>query len=154
MGLPAGEATIVLPDRDDVADAYMSELRRFVDREIYPMTAEIEAKISQKGEDPKLINKLGLLYARYGLPEKARLEFERVLSLNPDYLPTLANMGNLKYMAGELKEALAYYARASALGPDNPTVLLGIARVNHDLENYGTARAAYNNVKEEMVWEE
>ena len=184
VGLPGGETTIILPDSDDVAESYMNELTRFVEREIYPATAEIEAKISQQGEDPKLINKLGLLYARYGLLEKAKQEFERILALSPDYLPALVNMGNLEYLAGELKVALRYFEKASDLAPENPTVLLGISRINHDLENYGIVNESYKrlkevkpdlarrfsyldlrgdeaekaaaigNVKEEMVWEE
>ena len=70
------------------------------------------------------------------------------------------------------------------MAPDNPTVLLGLSRINHDLENYGIVGDSYarlkavkpdlarrfsyldlrgneaekaasiGNVKEEMVWEE
>jgi tetratricopeptide (TPR) repeat protein len=104
--------------------------------------------------------------------------------LSPDYLPALVNMGNLEYLAGELKVALRYFEKASDLAPENPTVLLGISRINHDLENYGIVNESYKrlkevkpdlarrfsyldlrgdeaekaaaigNVKEEMVWEE
>jgi tetratricopeptide (TPR) repeat protein len=57
-------------------------------------------------------------------------------------------MGNLYYMQDELSKAKEYYDRASALSPDNPKVLLAVARVDHELENYGTARQAYAKLKE------
>ena len=148
VGLPGDPSPIAPPQREKVEKVYFDELTRFVEKEIYPRTAEIEEQISKQGETPKLYNKLGLLYARYGLAEKAGLEFDKALSLDPGYVPSLVNMGNLQYLAGNPKEALRYYRNASQIRPDNPTVLLGIARANHDLENYGLVDESYNRLKE------
>ena len=36
----------------------------------------------------------------------------------------------------------------SGLSPRNPTALLGIARVNYELENYGEVNVAYSSAEE------
>jgi tetratricopeptide (TPR) repeat protein len=46
-----------------------------------------------------------------------------------------------------MEKALDYYERASAKAPDNPIVLLYMARANHELENYGLARRSYSRLK-------
>ena len=40
-----------------------------------------------------------------------------------------------------------YYEKAYKKDPRNPTVMLGYARVNHELENYGTVKRVYNKLK-------
>ena len=57
-------------------------------------------------------------------------------------------MGNLKYLQKNINDALAYYERAENIEPENPTVLLAIARSNHELENYGTVKESYALLKE------
>ncbi|MBN2051634.1 MAG: hypothetical protein JW760_14380 [Spirochaetales bacterium] len=148
VGLPGQGAAVAVPDSKTISEAYFNELTRFVEREIYPQTAEIESEMTRQGESAKLLNELGILYAKYGLLEKATTELERAVSLDGQYMPALVNLGNLTYMAGELKKALEYYNRASQVKPDTPSVLLGIARVNHDLENYGLVDESFEKLKE------
>ena len=66
----------------------------------------------------------------------------------PDYAPAVANLGNIEYQEGNLEEAADYYESALNLEPDDPAVLLSLARVNHQMENYGTATKSYDRVKE------
>jgi Tfp pilus assembly protein PilF len=42
---------------------------------------------------------------------------------------------------------LVYYNRAYAKDPENPRVLLQVARVNHNLENYATVEKLYAELK-------
>jgi tetratricopeptide (TPR) repeat protein len=90
---------------------------------------------------------LGVLYARYGLADRAEAQFLQALK-SGDYYPALVNMGNLRYWSGVMKEALSYYQRAYELAPKSASALLGIARVNSELENLGAARDAYDQLKE------
>ena len=53
----------------------------------------------------------------------------------------------IKKIIKNMKEALEYYQRASNVEPDNPKVLLSIARTSHELENYGTVRETYEKLK-------
>ncbi len=107
----------------------------------------IRDRIDSTQGDPRYINSLGVLYAKYGLDEKAEEQFNKILK-ETDYLPALMNMGNLFYIKEDYKKAREYYTRAQKVSPNNPRVLLSIARVNHEIENYGTAREAYSKLKE------
>jgi tetratricopeptide (TPR) repeat protein len=112
-----------------------------------PQLSRIRNKLNETQDNIKWINKLGVLYARYGRDDEALAEFQNVLSRR-DYLPALLNIGNLYYLREELMEARTYYMRAQDQSPNNAKVLLAVARVDHDLENYGTARAAYRKLQQ------
>jgi len=119
---------------------------RFIEREIAERVLKLQAEIKKDQEKPATINKLGVLYARYGLSDRAGKEFERILA-KAEFAPALVNLGNLAFLTGDTKKALTYYDRASKLEPEDPKVLLCIARANHELENYGTVRDAYDKLK-------
>ncbi len=146
VGLPGAEAELTLPDKLKVVNAFQREIITYIDREIYPKVSKLQGLIRKSGNNIKYINKLGVLYARYGLIDKATLQFERILK-KEEYVPALINMGNIKYLNKDVKGALEYYKRAQAKAPNNPKVLLCIARVNHDLENYGLVKVAYEKLK-------
>ncbi|MGA2640347.1 MAG: tetratricopeptide repeat protein, partial [Spirochaetia bacterium] len=59
----------------------------------------------------------------------------------------LLNMGNILYLSDQKEKALEYYNRAYAKDPENPKVLLAVAKANHDLENYGTVKKLYAELK-------
>jgi len=147
VGLPGHAESITLPNSDKLISVYLSELIKFIDKEIYPQKVEIERNIVKYGETTKLVNKLGVLYARYGLNVKAEDEFNKALSKNNNYMPALMNLGNIYYIKDEMEMALELYERANKLKPENPKVLLSVARANHELENYGSAKKFYNKLK-------
>ncbi|MCX7039440.1 MAG: hypothetical protein NT005_09965, partial [Spirochaetes bacterium] len=45
------------------------------------------------------------------------------------------------------EKALEYYNRAAKKAPKNATVLLCIARANHAMENYSSAKKAYTDLQ-------
>jgi tetratricopeptide (TPR) repeat protein len=146
VGFP-GTVQIDLPDRTDIVATYEERLEDFIEREMGPQLARIQNELSKSQNSIKWLNKLGVLYARYGLDEKALTEFKKILNRR-DYLPALLNIGNLYYIREELTEARNYYLKAQEQSPNNAKVLLAVARVDHDLENYGTAKAAYKQLQE------
>jgi tetratricopeptide (TPR) repeat protein len=147
VGLPEVGAPVSIPDRTKVVEEYLAEFTRFIDREIYPDVARLQGQITRANDPSKYVNKLGVLYARYGLTERAASEFRRVLGYG-EYLPALVNLGNLEFLSGEMLTALDFYERAERLAPDNPKVLLSVARTHHELENYGLVQRSYSRLKE------
>jgi hypothetical protein len=147
VGLPDEGVKIVLPSSDRIMNSYLQELLNFVDREIYPQASDIEDQIKRYGSSPRLLNKLGVLYARYGKNEEAEEEFEKALSKDRYYVPALVNLGNIYYLSRDLTRAKTYYERAFNVEPTNSTALLAVARVNHDLENYRLAEQLYAQLK-------
>lgn len=145
VGLP-GSSSVAMPGRLEVVNAFQSEVIRFIDREIYPKVSRLQAQIRENNNEPKYVNLLGVLYGRYGLFEKAVAQFEKILKTT-QYVPALINMGNISFLNKDAKEALEYYQKASEIEPDNPKVLLSVARCSHEMENYGLVRESYDKLK-------
>jgi len=147
VGLPGGrEDLLQLPREDKIVATFLAELMKFIDREIYPQVKNLEAEIARGGDTLPVRNRLGVLYARYGLYDKAEAEFSRVLKAR-EFLPALVNLGNIRFLNEDYRTAGSYYTRARRLAPDNATVLLCVARVSHALENYAAAEESYAALK-------
>lgn len=141
VGFREEGAVISLPDEKSVAELYLRELRRFSTRQIEPRATEIKRKIRSSGSAPLYINKLGVLYARFGMLEQAREQFERALRRS-SYLPSILNLGNIEIIRGNYTEALRLYRMAIEVQPKHPSALAGFARVSYELERYADARDA------------
>jgi tetratricopeptide (TPR) repeat protein len=87
-----------------------------------------------------------VLYARYGLEEKAIAVFEEILA-GEAYPPALMNLGNVYYLRKELERALALYMRAYQKESDNARILLALSRVYRELENYEASGQMYARLK-------
>ena len=135
-------------DPVEVSRAYRSQMNRYIDLEILPQVAQLQDQITRSNNDPRYINRLGVLYARYDLRDRAQTQFELILAQDSRHVGALVNLGNLHFLAARFEQALLYYDRARAAGPDNEAALLGVARANHELENYGTASRAYEELQE------
>jgi len=114
-----------------------------VSREIQPIVAELEDRIDRSNNNPRIINRLGTLYGRYGLFSQAEEQFVRALNENPDYAPALINLGYIYFLRDDLEEALDYFGRASGIRPDDPEVLLSLARTHYERSEYDPARIRY-----------
>jgi tetratricopeptide (TPR) repeat protein len=138
--------TLTLPADAAVTKAYAEEVTKFIKQEIATREIALQADITKDGGKPETVNKLGVLYAKYGLNDQAEKEFDRILKTT-EFVPALLNIGNLSFLKGDAKKALEYYERAEKKEPGKATVLLCIARANHELENYGKVKEAYDKLK-------
>jgi tetratricopeptide (TPR) repeat protein len=146
VGLPGEGESLEPPDGDLLAAAYGKQAEKFIDREITSKVQQLQEKIEESESAARWVNRLGVLYAQYGLHERAMIEFERVLK-QENYLPALLNIGNVHYLRKDYQRARAYYRQALELGPGDAKTVLAAARVNHQLENYGTARELYQRLE-------
>lgn len=141
----SGNPNIIFPDKTDIIRAFSKEGSAFIARELSPQISRINR--ARVNDSRITYNRLGILYARYGMIKEAAAEFDKVLS-GSDYLPTLVNYGNLMFMEGNINVAGNYYKRALDLEPEQPTALLGAARVDYELENFGNSRKTYLKLKQ------
>jgi tetratricopeptide (TPR) repeat protein len=148
VGLPGAVEHLQLPELERVATLYLQELAAFAAKEVYSRVAQIESEMAGKGETPVLLNQLGILYARYGIADRAEREFARAVALDAGYVPALVNLGNLRFKAQGAKAALTYYEKAYGLAPDNPTVLVSLAKAHYELENYGTVNETLSRLNQ------
>ncbi len=106
----------------------------------------MQKEIKKSGNAPSKINKLGVLYARYGYYDKAEAEFRKITG-KTEYIPALVNMGNIFYLNENYGEALDYFKRANSRKPDNLSSLLGIAKASYELEKYDAVQTAFSRVE-------
>jgi len=144
VGLP-GSADITFLDPKLANTAYIAELRRIVNREIADKVRELKNEIARSGENPRLVNKLGILYARYGMYDEAEEQFNRIVRQR-EYAPALMNLGNIYYLRDNLNKALEYYNRVHRIDPYNPNVLVNLLRIHKDREDQVQARKSYDQL--------
>ena len=147
VGLPGDVSPIELPRASDVSARYISVLGKFVDREISPRVDRLGQSIEQSGDGPRQINQLGALYARFGLLDKAAVEFNRAIE-QAAYLPALVNLGNLYLIQGKIETALGYFRSGLEIDPDSASVLIGLARASYEQGDYETVRELYGRITE------
>ncbi len=141
-------STVELPDRPEVTTAFMNSINRHVDREIHPQIEQIRKKIDEGGRaKTRWQNKLGVVYARYGLYDKASEAFETVLQ-DEEYIPALNNLGGIYFLKEKYEKALEYYDRALQQDDSSKAALLGTARCSHELENYYLVKKTYARLAE------
>jgi tetratricopeptide (TPR) repeat protein len=138
-------ATLYLPADYKVTAVYLEEIMRFIDQQIGPKVAELNKTITATN-DIRAINRLGVLYAKYGKTNEARAEFLRIIAKN-EYVPALVNLGNLALQAEDITGAEGYYARAKNKEPNNVGVLIGLAKLYYEQEKWTDAKNLYAQVK-------
>jgi tetratricopeptide (TPR) repeat protein len=148
VGLPGTGRELEFPSAGQIEKEYLKELTTFIDREIYQQVASMQAEITKSGETAGSLNKLGVLYARYGLYDRAEREFSKALQKDPAYLQATVNLGNIAFLQGDFKKAFTLFDAAWRKEPDSPGALLGLARASHKLENFGIVQEAYGRLKE------
>jgi tetratricopeptide (TPR) repeat protein len=135
-----------LPNQAAVTKSTDSVIRKFVDKEIQPQVSAMKVQLTKSQDDPRYRNSLGLVYARYGRYDEALVEFLAVLK-KTEYIPALINTGNINFLQGYFAKAIKLYDRVLARNDQNMAALPGSAHCNFELENYGSARKAYQTIQ-------
>jgi tetratricopeptide (TPR) repeat protein len=141
-----GNSVVEVPTQNKFASVFKEETDRFVGQEISSKVATLQANIRSSNNSPRALNDLGVLYARYGLWDNAKRQFEMILR-STDYLPAMVNLGNIDYLTSDFDAAVEYFGRAYQKDPNNAAALLGLARANQRVENYDAVKKYYGELK-------
>jgi tetratricopeptide (TPR) repeat protein len=133
---------IQYPDAYDVFTAYNEYLKEYIYWEVKPRVDKLLTGFTENEENHCLLNKIGVLYARYGLYDEALSYFDTIL-LEDEYVPALMNSGHVYFIRGGYKKALSFYERAYIMAPSEPLVILSVAKLNYATGNYSSAQEAY-----------
>lgn len=104
---------------------------------------ELERARDSAPFDIGLAFQLGLIYYQNEEYQKARLEFEKTVSLNLNYANALYFLGLSYDQLGDKEKAIEKFKRVSALNPDN-------SEVKRILENLRAGRKALAGITEEV----
>ena len=146
IGFSEGGAAVMLPDSGRLMESYRKALVTFINRQIEPRVQELRGQLASATNTVWARNKLGILYARFGVLDRAAEQFEAILRIS-NYVPAMVNLGNISYLQGSMKEAHDYYARALQSAPDNTRAMLGLARASYELEQYSEADSALKRLQ-------
>ena len=135
------------PDSSLVREVYHKALNTFIAGEIRLKRDSLKKKIDQNPHKAAHRNKLGILYARYGLLDDAKRELEAALAIENDYLPALVNLGNVMYVKGDFGTAVIYFERALKTNDKNSSALLGLSKARYESGDFDGASAAFNELK-------
>lgn len=69
-------------------------------------------------QDPEALNTRGMVLLGINRLERAEADFERALTLRPEFADAINNRGTVYARRGEFREALACYERSLSLAPD------------------------------------
>lgn len=134
-----GEGAFAAPSAESVLAAFLQEAAKYADRELATRLAEARAQSEASGETPAHLNRLGILYAKFGKLEEAAAAFEKANAAGREYLPALLNLGYVHGLRLEWELAIGYYERAVALRPRDPAALAGLALSCHEGQRYARA---------------
>lgn len=146
VGFREGAGGLMLPNRDQVISAIRDFTERYVESELGPRLKDLQEGMRRSRDKTPWLNRIAVLYARYGLYDKA-LETLMEVVRQREHPPALTNLGNLHYLREEYETALGYYQRALAVQQNNSSALVGLARCSHKLENFGTVQKIYDQLK-------
>jgi tetratricopeptide (TPR) repeat protein len=147
VGFALEASGAALPDAEAVAQAYAKVVARYVERDLFPQTRKLETQIAAAPSSYDLINRLGVLYARYGVYDKAEAAFKRILD-KTSFEPALVNMGHLAYFKNDVKSARAYYDRAYAMNPSDIALVLSLAKITFESSQYEDSTRYYSKLRE------
>ena len=148
VGMPGSEIRVPLPVSDNIVAVYTKSLDRFIRDEIRITETKLKAEIRKSGYSASKLNKLGVLYARFGQFDKAEAEFRKVVQ-KKEYLPSLINLGNISLTKDNAENAYQYFRRAEKLSSKNSKVLLGLARSSFNTGNLKVANSTFKRLESE-----
>jgi tetratricopeptide (TPR) repeat protein len=146
VGFPGEQVEPAMPSMAAFQTVYGRGLSGYVTQEIQPLVKDLKAAIASARDKAPPTNKLGVLYARYGLADDALEQFNQALRTR-EYVPAMVNKANLLFLEGSSREALIIYQRVLVVQPETPSALLGLARCYHALRNYARVAEPYEKLR-------
>lgn len=95
-----------------------------------------------------ILNRIGILHARFGYAQRAEDAFAEIIELRNDYIPGYVNLAQLALTQKDTEKALQYLDQADRLSPDSPGVIDLIARAHYLAGNGREARSAVRRLAE------
>ncbi len=144
VGFSSRSSEMDLPGTDEFLKEYSSEMNKFIAGQIQSRVAELRDGIAKSGDPAGLYNKLGVLYARFGLYDKAEEAFSS--SAEGGSFSSMVNLGNIYFLKGSYGQARDTFLRSLTSRSDSVVSLLGLAKSEYELKNFKAAENAFNQM--------
>jgi tetratricopeptide (TPR) repeat protein len=141
-----------LPEKEAVFREYTAEMTRFMGIDFQPRATKLlsDLKLTENKTNTRLMNRLGILYARYGMLKEAKSQFEAALKISGDDASSAVfiNIGNVSYLNGSFADAVSYYSKALEKKPGTPAALQGITLASYELGDRKSVDTALAQLKQ------
>ncbi len=134
-----------LPDEAAVVKLFEQDKQTFVDRQIRQRVADLSKLATRSASSARYWNRLGTLYARYGLYADAEKQY--LVAIGFKYPPALVNMGNVQFLKNDFPKAMSYYQQALQLRPQFAAALLNAGVVSHFMGKSDDAKKYYQQAE-------
>jgi hypothetical protein len=149
-GVPDIAAAAKKPSADQLQAAFDNTIGLVVAKEVGPRAEQMRSGFGLGGGTGAQRNRLGILYAQYGMYNEALEEFKASAAL--DYPKAAINIGNVAFLTGAYDTAAAWFEKSLASSPNDASALIGLARSLYELDRFDEAdvyfRRAANQVPE------
>jgi tetratricopeptide (TPR) repeat protein len=135
------------PDAAAVYKSYSAEIAKVLDAYLQPRVAQLQKDLAKSQGDQRLLTRLGVLYARFGMYDEAKQQFTAILKKSGEVVSALVNLGNISYLTGKYKEALDFFTRALAKSPGSSAALQGITLAGYEVGDTAAVRNALSALK-------
>ncbi len=136
---------IKVPLWNDVKVSYGREIDRYIASELDPQIKQIESRMASIGSSPRLENRIGTLYARYGKLDEAGRIFKKIIEKD-NFLPSYNNLANVYYLQEDYSSALLYFNKAESISPDQRTIIAGRIKTLKALNRFTEADEQFNRL--------
>ncbi len=145
-----------IPEKEYTEQLYFDDINNLIERELSANVKRIERQLESDPKNPKLYNKLGITYARFGKYRQAERSFKKAIELKADYFSPYNNMGNIYLLQKRYDSAINYYLKALSIDPERASAYINLAFIYKEkndrekmLQNYERAVSLNERLKEE-----
>ena len=150
LPLPESALTIIEPAPERVAarrDGSLGEIKSSLYEEVIAdILAEMAAADTRSRV--KMLNKAGILHARFGEDRRAEESFGEAMKIAPRSVSSYINMANLKLLRDEPREALAFLERGRDVRSSSVMINALLAKTYFQIGEQRKARDFYRIVEE------
>ncbi|MBN1520402.1 MAG: tetratricopeptide repeat protein [Spirochaetales bacterium] len=147
VGFSEGGVMVALPSQDVLLNSYRSELDKFSRNQIVARVASLQAQINSGKDADRAANRLGILYAQFGLLDDAMAQFSYAIN-KTGLREAMVNMGNVEFLQGDMAAARVWYERSLAKAPGDLASLVGLSRSLQALGDLSAFQSALAKLQE------
>jgi len=133
------ESELAEQERGLRALGYLGSSSGGVSGEASPVAAE-----DGESSSPEIHNNLGRVLLAKGEIDRAQIEFEKALGLDPNNANALLNMGTIRRVKGQVSDAEYLVKRALQVDPNSISALCQLAEIKRDLGQLDESIRLYN----------
>lgn len=125
--LTKADFNLELPDKNQTQLLIDNERKRLLEKSLTRLVVPYEAMIKNNPKDIQARMQIAIIYARYGLHERATDEFAKLLEIDNRNSAVYNNQGNIYFAKGDFQRAYEAYSYAERLDANDGGIRLNMA---------------------------